>query len=91
MAKPYMTTSYADYVAHLTGNEHAKVFIKGLSYYPFAGTELFDLVVSYLNRSAEEAKSYLRGYLQRVQQDLLQMQHDRARLLSVIEKKCAHE
>lgn len=58
--------------AYLAGEEHAQTFIRALSYHPFAGTELFELVASYLRPLPPEAENYLRGYLQRIQQELPQ-------------------
>jgi hypothetical protein len=86
--KRFMVTPppHAHDIAYRTGEAHAQAFIEALSYAPFTGTELSDLVASYLRSLPAEAENYLRGYLHCIQQALSQGDHP----VEVVEKERQH-
>jgi hypothetical protein len=57
--------------AFALGSTHVKIFIESLPHCGFAKDELFNWLAHYMNPLPVEMESYLRGYLQRVQEELL--------------------
>lgn len=65
-------TSNAIVVAYEKGVEHATAFIKQFPHYQLSGDELFAFLSHYIRPQSTEAMNYLRGYLVRLQTELMQ-------------------
>jgi hypothetical protein len=71
MKKPTPPINDATIAAYATGEEHAQFFIQHFPHYELDGDELFEFLSHYMKPQPEEVRNYLRGYLVRVQEELM--------------------